>query len=256
MARKVRLDRLLVDRGLAGSRQRARELIESGAVLVAGVPATRVGAQVDLDLDVSLAREDFPWVSRGALKLLGVLDPFGVRIEGRVCADLGSSTGGFTHVLLERGAQRVYAIDVGRGLLHYKLRDDPRVVLMEGVNARHLTSLPEPVDLVVGDLSFISITLILPTVARIVRPGGEAVVLVKPQFEVGRRAVSSRGRVRSEDDRQAAIARVAEAVEQAGLDWVAGMDSPVAGARSGNVEHFLYLRRAALAPPQMPPPRA
>lgn len=243
MARKVRLDLLLVRRGLAASRQRARELIETGAVRVDGLPATRPSAQVDLDRPVELAREDFPWVGRGALKLLGVLDPFGVIATDKVCADLGASTGGFTQVLLERGARRVYAVDVGKGLLHYKLRNDPRVVVMEGVNARHLEALPEPIDLIVGDLSFISITLVLPVLARLLRPGGEAIVLVKPQFEAGRRAVGKGGRVRSEEDREAAIQKVRSAVEAEGLELLGGMDSPVAGARSGNVEHFLHLRR-------------
>jgi len=248
MARKIRLDLLLVRRGLAASRQRARELIEQGAVLVDGVPASRPAAQVAVDQAIELQREDFPWVGRGALKLLGVLDPFGVDPTGLVAADLGASTGGFTQVLLERGAARVYAIDVGKGLLHYKLRDDPRVVLMEGVNARHLESLPEPVDLVVGDLSFISIRLILPVIARLLRPGGEAVILVKPQFEAGREAIGHGGRVRSDEAREAAIAGVRDAVGEVGLELLGGMDSPVPGARSGNVEHFLHLRRP-LGPP-------
>lgn len=243
MARKLRLDLLLVRRGLAASRRRAQELIAEGAVLVDGIPATRPATQVSVDQAVELKREDFPWVGRGALKLLGVLDPFGVDPQGLVAADLGASTGGFTQVLLERGAERVYAVDVGRGLLHYKLREDPRVVLMEGVNARYLESLPEPIDLIVGDLSFISIRLILPVITRLLRPGGEAVILVKPQFEAGREAVGHGGRVRSEEARAEAIEAVREAVRACGLELLGGMDSPVAGARSGNVEHFLHLRR-------------
>jgi 23S rRNA (cytidine1920-2'-O)/16S rRNA (cytidine1409-2'-O)-methyltransferase len=238
----VRLDALLVQRGLAQSRQRARELIESGGVTVDGLPATRVAMQVRPDQAVELAKDDFPWVGRGALKLLGVLDPLGVDPAGLVCADLGASTGGFTEVLLHRGAARVYAIDVGRGQLAWKLRGDARVVNLEGVNARTMDPLPEPVDLVVGDLSFISLALILPTVARLLRPAGDAVVLVKPQFEAGRDAVGAGGRVRSDAAREAAIARVRADAEGQGFTVLAGIDSPVAGARAGNVEHFLHLR--------------
>ena len=243
MARKVRLDLLLVRRGLAASRQRARELIEAGVVEVDGLVQKKVATQVAVDRNLSLSRPDHPWVSRGALKLLGVLDPFGVQVEGCVCADLGASTGGFTEVLLERGATRVYAVDVGKGLLDWKLRNDPRVVVMEGVNARYLEALPEPIERLVGDLSFISLRKILPVVARLLAPGGEAVVLVKPQFEVGRRALGKGGRVRDESARQQAIAEVSEEARALGLEVRGAKDSPVAGAKSGNVEHFLHLAR-------------
>ena len=242
MARKVRLDRWLVERGLAPSRLRARELIEQGDVLIDGVPSTRPSAQVDVDRDVALRSTEHEWVGRGARKLLSVLQPLGVTVEGRVCADLGASTGGFTEVLLHRGAARVYAVDVGKGLLHERLRADARVVVMEGVNARHLDALPEPVDLLVGDLSFISLALVLPAALRLVRPGGEAVVLVKPQFEVGQQHVGGGGRVRDEGARTEAIERVkADACAQ-GFTVLGSADSTVAGARSGNVEHFLWLR--------------
>jgi 23S rRNA (cytidine1920-2'-O)/16S rRNA (cytidine1409-2'-O)-methyltransferase len=253
VARKVRLDRLLVDQGLAPSRQRARELIEAGHVLVDGLPATKVAAQVAVDRPVRLAQPDHGWVGRGALKLLGALEPLGVDPTGRVAADLGSSTGGFTEVLLRQGATRVYAIDVGRGLLHRRLEVDERVVVMEGVNARHLVlegeppdggaRLPEAVDLVVGDLSFIGLALVLPSIARILTAHGEAVVLVKPQFEVGKGGLASGGRVRDETARQQAIDRVRSEAEAGGFRVVDGVDSTVAGARSGNVEHFLHLRR-------------
>jgi 23S rRNA (cytidine1920-2'-O)/16S rRNA (cytidine1409-2'-O)-methyltransferase len=237
----VRLDALLVQRGLAASRERAKELIRDGSVLVDGLTAKKVATQVRLDQSVELTSHDHTWVGRGALKLLGVLEPFGVSTEGKVCADLGASTGGFTEVLLETGATRVYAIDVGKGQLAWKLRTDPRVVNMEGVNARHLDALPEPIDLIVGDLSFISLHLILPTVRRLLRPGGLAVILVKPQFEVGRSAVRRGGRVHDED-REEAIANVRDQAATCGFDVVGGMDSPVAGAKAGNVEHFLHLR--------------
>jgi 23S rRNA (cytidine1920-2'-O)/16S rRNA (cytidine1409-2'-O)-methyltransferase len=241
VGRKARLDKLLVDRGLAPSRHRARELIEGGDVLVDGVPAIRPAAQVDLERQVRLREAGPDWVGRGAEKLFGVLGPFGVDPEGRVCADLGASTGGFTEVLIRAGASRVYAIDVGRGQLHQRLVGDPRVVVMDGVNARHLEALAEPVDLVVGDLSFISLTLILPAIRRILRPDGEAVLLIKPQFEVGRERVASGGRVRTDADRAEAIARVANDAERAGFSVLGSIDSPIAGAKSGNIEHFLHL---------------
>lgn len=243
MARKARLDRLMVDRGLAPSRQRARELIEGGRVLVDGLPATKVAAQVDTARDVTLRSTEIEWVGRGARKLLGVLAPLGVDPADAVCADLGASTGGFTEVLLHGGAARVYAIDVGRNLLHERIARDPRVVVMDGVNARHLEGLPEPIDLLVADLSFISVTKVLPAMHRLVRPDGRAVILVKPQFEVGRERVGAGGRVRSDEDRADAIAAVSVTCEQAGFVVVGGMDSTVAGAKAGNVEHFLHLRR-------------
>ena len=201
----VRLDALLVKRGLAASRQRAQELIEEGAVLVNGLVAKKSAMRVRTDQPILLKKEDYPWVGRGALKLLGALEPFGVTCTNDVCADFGSSTGGFTQVLLHHGAKKVYAIDVGRGQLDWKLRTDARVVVMEETNVRHLESLPEPIDLIVGDLSFISLKLILPTVATFLRPGGQAVLLIKPQFEVGRDA--RKRRQRSERERSQAIER-------------------------------------------------
>ncbi len=243
MASPVRLDALLVARGLAGSRERAKELIEAGEVLVDGLPSTKAGARVKPDRDIRLVGGDFPWVGRGALKLLGALDAFPVAIDGRVCADLGASTGGFTEVLLSRGAARVYAIDVGRGQLAWKLREDLRVVVMEGTNARHLTSLPDPIDVIVGDLSFISLRLILPTVRALLRPGGEAVLLVKPQFEAGKEAIGKGGLVRDAAERSRAIAEVAASAADHGFVVLGQADSVLPGARSGNVEHFLHLRR-------------
>jgi 23S rRNA (cytidine1920-2'-O)/16S rRNA (cytidine1409-2'-O)-methyltransferase len=237
-----RLDALLVARGLAASRERAKELIESGVVLVDGIPSAKAGARVRPEQDVRLASADHPWVGRGALKLLGVLGPLGVDPAGRVCADLGASTGGFTEVLLEAGATRVYAIDVGRNQLAWKLQTDARVVVMDATNARHLEALPEPVSLIVGDLSFISLALILPAVGRLLAPGGDAVVLVKPQFEAGRGGVGKGGKVR-DGARDAAIEAVRATAAQLGFTVLGGMDSPVAGARAGNVEYFLHLRR-------------
>ncbi len=241
--RLIRLDTLLVKRGLAASRHRARELIEEGGVTVDGLVAKKASTQVRPDQAIELRSTDHQWVGRGALKLLGVLDPFGVSAEGRTCADLGASTGGFTEVLLHRGATRVYAVDVGRGQLHNRLLQDARVVNMEGVNARHLEALPEPVSLIVGDLSFISLKLILPTVLRLLSAGGEAVLLVKPQFEAGKSAIKKGGKVRDDAARTQAIASVTEDAAEQGFEVLGGMDCPVAGAKAGNVEYFLHLRK-------------
>jgi 23S rRNA (cytidine1920-2'-O)/16S rRNA (cytidine1409-2'-O)-methyltransferase len=243
MAAKARLDRLLVDRGLAPSRERAREWIEAGLVRVDGVPALRAATQVAVDRALLVDSGEHVWVGRGAHKLLGALDALGVDPAGRVCADLGASTGGFTEVLLHRGAARVFAVDVGKGQLHSRLRADPRVVVLEGVNARYLEALPEPVSLVVGDLSFISLALILPAVFRLLIPGGEALVLVKPQFEAGRAAIARGGRVRSDADRDRAIAGISSEAERLGFVVLGGADCVLPGARAGNVEYFLHARR-------------
>lgn len=246
MAKKVRLDKWLVDRGLAPSRHRAREQIEAGQVLVAGVPVTRPAAQVDVDLDVQIRQSDGGWVGRGAFKLLGVLEPLGVDPTGLICADLGASTGGFTEVLLRAGAQRVYAVDVGKNILHERIRRDERVVVIEETNVRYLDALPEPIDLVTADLSFISLAKVLPAIRSVLKPGGQALVLVKPQFEVGPDKVGSGGVVRDPEARLAAIEAVASSAAALGLQRLGGMDSPVAGARGGNVEHFLHLLRPVL----------
>lgn len=241
----VRLDRWLVERGLAPSRARAQELITGGRVTVDGVVVTRTASQVRPDRAVDVRADEHAWVGRGAHKLLGALASMPMEVEGRVCADLGASTGGFTEVLLARGATRVYAIDVGHNQLHQRLRDDPRVIVMEGVNARHLDALPEPVERIVGDLSFISLRLILPAVARIGAPAAEALVLVKPQFEAGRDAIARGGRVRHDADRERAIAAVTEDARAAGFEMLGGADCVLPGARAGNVEHFLWLRGPA-----------
>ena len=242
MGRFVRLDAHLVNLGLAASRRRARELIEAGDVLVDGIVATKIATQVLPSQAIALKSADHRWVGRGALKLLGVLDPFGIDVDGKVCADLGASTGGFTEVLLARGANRVYAIDVGKGQLAWKLREDDRVVVMEGVNARHLQSLPEPVSLIVGDLSFISLRLIFPTVHRLLTPKGDAVLLVKPQFEAGKSSIAKGGLVRSEEERQRALEQVRIQAQQLGFTLCGFRDSCIPGAKAGNVEQFLHLQ--------------
>jgi 23S rRNA (cytidine1920-2'-O)/16S rRNA (cytidine1409-2'-O)-methyltransferase len=242
--RIVRLDRKLVELGLAADHDAAAALILGGVVEVDGLVHRGAAAQIRTDQRVRLRPAETPWVSRGALKLDGVLDPLGVAPAGRICADLGASTGGFTEVLLRRGAARVYAVDVGRELLAWRLRHDPRVVNLEGTNARHLDALPEPPSLIVGDLSFISLKLILPAIHRLLGAGGEAVILVKPQFEASRDEIAPGGRVEGEP-REAAIRLVRSQASAAGFDVIAGLDSPISGAVSGNVEHFLHLRPRA-----------
>src|SRR5262245_45559325 len=201
---RTRLDQLLVSRGLAQSRERARALVMAGAVRVAGVPAAKAGMLVDETVDVALQQPDHPWVGRGGLKLAHALDLFEIDVQGRRALDIGASTGGFTDVLLDRGAARVVALDVGRGQLDWRLRTDPRVVSLEGVNARYLRPehLPEDLrlfDLVTIDVSFISLSLILPVVPPVLDAEGHVVALVKPQFEAGRGDVGKGGIVRDPD---------------------------------------------------------
>jgi 23S rRNA (cytidine1920-2'-O)/16S rRNA (cytidine1409-2'-O)-methyltransferase len=238
---KIRLDRLLVDRGLAESREKAQALIMAGEVLVSGQKATKPGHAVDESAPVEvLARP--PYVSRGGLKLAGALQRFAIDPAGKVCVDIGASTGGFTDALLQAGAARVHAVDVGAGQLAWSLRTDPRVVLHENVNARELAfeEIGEPADLVVCDVSFISVTLILPAAIPLLRAGGQMVILIKPQFEVGKGQVGKGGIVRDPALHQAACDRVRQTVEQHGFTTEI-MDSPILGAE-GNREFLLHAR--------------
>ena len=239
---KKRLDVLLVERGLAPSRQRAQAFILAGNVLVNDRPVTKAGTRLDEEVLLRVKGPDHAFVSRGGLKLEGAIEGFGVPIEGRVAADLGASTGGFTDCLLQRGASRVYAIDVGYGQLAWKIRQDERVVVMERTNARHLQSLEEPVDLVVGDLSFISLRLILPAIARIATPRADCLLLVKPQFEAGKDAIAKGGRVEDAEVRAAAVQGVMEDADNLGFETLGHMLSPIQGAKAGNVEHLVHIR--------------
>ena len=238
---RIRLDMLLLDRGLADTRQRAQALIRAGVVLVDDVPRDKPGTQVKADAAVRLKGNPLPYVSRGGLKLEAALDAFKVDPTGMVAADLGASTGGFTDCLLQRGAAKVYAIDVGYGQLAWSLRKDERVVIMERTNARHLESLPEPMDLIVGDLSFISLTKILPAIRRLATKDTEAVLLIKPQFEVGRDDIAKGGVVRDPEARQAAIDGIRSAAEDSGARCNGIIDSPIAGAKKGNIEALIHL---------------
>lgn len=234
----VRLDVLVAKRSLAESRERAQALILAGKVRVAGETIRRPDRSVSEDAAIAVDAEP-GYASRGALKLAPALDQFGVDPSGRVCADIGASTGGFTDVLLRRGARKVYAIDVGRGLLHWRLRQDPRVVVIERVNARDLESLPEPVSLVVVDVSFISLEKILPAVRRSA-PDAEVVALFKPQFEVGRAEVGKGGIVRNASAVEGALTRFREWCTENGFGLTAEAPSEVAGAE-GNREIFVHL---------------
>jgi 23S rRNA (cytidine1920-2'-O)/16S rRNA (cytidine1409-2'-O)-methyltransferase len=244
MARE-RLDKLLVDRGLAASRERANALVMSGGVLVGGHPVTKPGTLVDATAEITLRHEDHPYVSRGALKLVQGLDAFSIDPAGKICLDIGASTGGFTDVLLRRGATRVYAIDVGYGQLAWPLRQDPRVVVLERQNARtiDLGTVPEPCDLAVIDVSFISLTLVLPRVAELLRPPADkpVIALVKPQFEVGRDQVSRGGVVRDEAIRRSAVDKIRAWAPVNGFAAGDDIESPIKGP-AGNVEYLLLLR--------------
>jgi 23S rRNA (cytidine1920-2'-O)/16S rRNA (cytidine1409-2'-O)-methyltransferase len=234
-----RIDQLLCERGLAESREKARALILAGDVTVDGQRVDKAGAAVSAEARIEIAAA-MPYVSRGGFKLAGALDGFGIDVRGRVCVDVGSSTGGFTDCLLQSGAARVHCVDVGRGQLHWKLRNDARVVVHEGVNARYLEPavIGETAQFAVCDVSFISATLILPALAPLLSRPREMVILVKPQFEVGRGQVGRGGIVRDAALREASCRRVRQAAEALGLETRV-MESPLPGAE-GNVEYLLY----------------
>jgi 23S rRNA (cytidine1920-2'-O)/16S rRNA (cytidine1409-2'-O)-methyltransferase len=238
---RVRLDQLIVDKGLAPSRERARALILAGQVSVDGQPQTKAGAQVDTTADVALVAPDHPYVGRGGVKLAHALDTFAIDVKGREALDIGASTGGFTDVLLKRGATRVIALDVGHGQIDWTLRNDPRVLVIEHFNARHLqlSDLPGPVDIVTIDVSFISLRQILPVVPPLVRPGADVIALVKPQFEAGRSEIR-KGVIRDATVQARVIEEVAAAAREVGLTPAASTPSPITGAK-GNVEFLLHL---------------
>ncbi|MDP1852089.1 MAG: TlyA family RNA methyltransferase [Candidatus Planktophila sp.] len=246
---KIRLDAELVRRELARSRENASDLIESRSVLVNGIPATKPATMVDAETSIKLAGKRDDFVSRGGHKLAGALDAFtGVVVEGKRALDAGASTGGFTDVLLRRNVAHVVAVDVGYGQLAWELRQDPRVTILDRTNIRHLTGdvVGEPIDLVVADLSFISLTLVLPALVAVSKPEADFVVMVKPQFEVGRERLGAGGVVRDPALRKAAVIDVADSAYDVGLGTMAIVASPLPGP-AGNVEYFLWLRRGALA---------
>jgi 23S rRNA (cytidine1920-2'-O)/16S rRNA (cytidine1409-2'-O)-methyltransferase len=238
---RTRLDRLLVERGLAESREKAQALIMAGEVLLNGQKAAKPGQTIDTGATLEvLARP--PYVSRGGFKLAAALREFAIDVAGRTCLDIGSSTGGFTDVLLQAGAARVHAVDVGAGQIDWKLRTDARVALHEGVNARELTfdQIGETAALISCDVSFISVTLILPALLPLLRGDGQMVILIKPQFEVGKGQVGKGGIVRDPALHQAACERVERAVRELGFQTRI-IDSPILGAE-GNKEFLLHAR--------------
>lgn len=239
----VRLDQLLVERGLVPNRERARRLVMAGEVLVADRPVVKPGTVVPPDAAIRLKAPASVYVSRGGEKLAGALDALAVDVAGCCALDVGASTGGFTHCLLLRGARRVFAVDVGYGQLAWSLRQDPRVVVWERTNVRNLTpaTLPETPDLATVDVSFISLATVLPVVATLVRRGSVVVALVKPQFEVGKGRVGKGGVVRDEALRAEAVAGVRAAAEQAGFTVEGEAESVLPGPK-GNREVFLRLR--------------
>jgi 23S rRNA (cytidine1920-2'-O)/16S rRNA (cytidine1409-2'-O)-methyltransferase len=237
------LDVVLVERGLAASRERARALILAGRVTVDGRTTSKAGTTIAPGARIELAAPDHPYASRGGIKLAAALDRFGIDPAGRRALDIGASTGGFTDVLLQRGALSVIALDVGRGQLDWRLRRDPRVVVREGINARSLTAadVPHAVDLVTIDVAFISLRHIFPALPPLVAPPADIVALVKPQFEAGRDEVGPRGIVRDPKVHEMVLDRVTMFATEAGFERVDLMESPITGA-TGNIEFFFQLR--------------
>jgi 23S rRNA (cytidine1920-2'-O)/16S rRNA (cytidine1409-2'-O)-methyltransferase len=240
---KTRLDALMVARGLVPSRERARALILAGDVLVDGRPITKAGTAIPADASVELRTPDHPYVGRGGLKLAHALDVFGIDVRGRRALDIGASTGGFTDVLLQRGAARVVALDVGHNQLDWRLRNDPRVIVKEGINARYLTAagVPGPFDVIVIDVAFISLRHIYPVLPALLAKNADVVALVKPQFEAGRHEVGTGGLVTDPAVHDAVVERSKSEAAAVGLTTVAATPSPITGA-AGNQEFLLHLR--------------
>ena len=241
---KERLDAAIVARGLVSGRDRAKAIIMAGQVFVDGQRADKPGQPVGEDSRIEVRGETLPFVSRGGLKLQKAMEAFGLTLEGFACADIGASTGGFTDCMLQKGAAKVYAVDVGYGQLAWKLRCDPRVVNLERTNIRYVTGeqIPEELDFLSVDVSFISLRLVLPVVCRLLKDGCKAVCLVKPQFEAGREKVGKKGVVRDPAVHEEVICRVAEAARELGLAPRGLTYSPVKGPE-GNIEYLLLLQK-------------
>jgi 23S rRNA (cytidine1920-2'-O)/16S rRNA (cytidine1409-2'-O)-methyltransferase len=243
---KMRLDQALVERGLAESRSRAQALVMAGLVFSGGKRLDKPGQAVAADTALELRGQDHPWVSRGGVKLAHGLDRFAIDPAGKIALDIGASTGGFTDVLLARGAARVYAVDVGHGQLAWKLRNDPRVVVIERTNARHLArrDIPEPIELIVCDASFIGLETVLPASLALAAPGAQLVALIKPQFEVGPAEVGKGGVVRDPALHEAVCRRIVAWLDaQPGWTVLGVTESPITGPE-GNKEFLIAARRA------------
>ncbi len=239
---RARIDLLLVERGLAGSRERARALILAGKVVCNDSLVDKAGSRVAADAEIRLKGEDIPFVGRGGLKLEAALDSFSIAVKDRVAIDIGASTGGFTDCLLQRGAKKVYALDVGYGQLAWPLRCDDRVVVMERTNVRNSVKedFAEALELAVIDLSFISLTTILPVVKTLLQPGAPVIALVKPQFEVGKGEVGKGGIVRDAEKRAAALKKVCDFADNNGFIHRQTITSPICGQK-GNIEYLVHL---------------
>ena len=249
MGNKTRLDVLLVERGLQESRQRAQAMVMSGQVYVDGRRVDKPGATVSNDAEIEIRGNTLQYVSRGGLKLEKAMASFPITLEGAVCADIGASTGGFTDCMLQNGAAKVYAVDVGYGQLAWKLRSDERVVCLERTNARYLTreQIPEALDFASIDVSFISLRLILPPLAALLREGGQIVSLVKPQFEAGREKVGKKGVVRDPAVHREVLEQFLEHARDAGFAVLGLTYSPIRGPE-GNIEYLGYLEKGPWAP--------
>jgi 23S rRNA (cytidine1920-2'-O)/16S rRNA (cytidine1409-2'-O)-methyltransferase len=241
---KIRLDRLLTERGFAESREKARALILAGQVLVQGQKIDKAGAPVQRDAEIRILGDVLPYVSRGGLKLDKAMQEFRVSVAGKAALDVGASTGGFTDCLLQHGCAKVYAVDVGYGQIAWKLRQDPRVVVIERTNIREMgpSVIPELLDVAVIDVSFISLEKVIPAVLKFLKADAEIIALIKPQFEVGKESVGKGGIVRDEAARSAAVERVAAFFRETGLDVKGVIPSPITG-QDGNVEFLIYAVR-------------
>ena len=239
----MRLDQYLAENGLCKSRTAAQSLIKSGGVSVNGAPCTKPSADVSETDAVAITGEQLKYVGRGGLKLEGAVNAFGIELSGLVCLDIGSSTGGFTDCMLQNGAARVYAVDVGTDQLDPKLRADDRVVVMEQTDIR-TAQLPEQVDFVGTDVSFISLKQVIPHINRLLKPQGKAAALIKPQFEAGRQALNKKGIVKDEKIRRRVVEDITEFVQQCGFAVLGVTDSPVQGG-DGNTEYLMYIEKVA-----------
>jgi 23S rRNA (cytidine1920-2'-O)/16S rRNA (cytidine1409-2'-O)-methyltransferase len=244
---KRRLDALLVERGFFGNADQAARAVMAGQVYIKGQPVSKPGTPVAPDADISLAARE-KYVGRGGFKLEAALDHFHIDPSELVCIDIGASTGGFTDCLLQRGASLVHAVDVGHSQLHWRLRVDPRVICREGFNARFLTLgdlSPRP-ELAVGDVSFISLTVILPAVFRVIPEGSDAVFLIKPQFESPKGSLPPGGIIRDDTLRLACVEKIRKFVEQSGQHWLGYIPSPITG-HDGNVEYLAHIKKVGVA---------